>query len=294
MSSADNLNLRAFVAFDHRNLFDRLLANSAIPRDEHYATIIEIKEMIFTAAAQVAAKQDSFDSQFALLVDEKYGSRVVLNAHHKNLLVALAVERNEAPQFTLEYGQDWKSHADALDPNFIKVLIRWSSDKALNIPTTTLLQEVFQWTSQTDRGLLLEIIPEDNKTALLISAASEIVNLDISPTFWKIPLPQSQEEAKKIVQASQVNSHELPRVFILGGARSGEEARSQILPFLKIPGISGWAVGRGIWGDATEKYISGSISSDECMELIIHELTEFLRILKPIQASSLREDQDKR
>lgn len=294
MSSADNLNLRAFVAFDHRNLFDRLLANSAIPRDEHYATIIEIKEMIFTAAAQVAAKQDSFDSQFALLVDEKYGSRVVLNAHHKNLLVALAVERNEAPQFTLEYGQDWKSHADALDPNFIKVLIRWSSDKALNIPTTTLLQEVFQWTSQTDRGLLLEIIPEDNKTALLISAASEIVNLDISPTFWKIPLPQSQEEAKKIVQAIQSKSQELPKIFILGGARSGEDARSQILPFLKIPGISGWAVGRGIWGDATEKYISGLISSEECIEMMIQELNEFLRILKPIQASSLHEDQDKR
>ena len=281
MSSADNLNLRAFVAFDHRNLFDRLLASSAIPRDEHYATIIQIKEMIFTAAAQVAAKQDDLASHFALLVDEKYGSRVVADAHSKNLLVALAVERNEAPQFTLEYGQDWKSHADALNPNFIKVLIRWSSDKALNIPTTTLLQEVFQWTSQTDRGLLLEIIPEDNNTALLISAASEIVNLDISPTFWKIPLPQSLEEAKKIVQASQVNSHELPKIFILGGARSGEEARSQILPFLKIPGISGWAVGRGIWGDATEKYISGLISSDECRELIIHELTEFLRILKP-------------
>ena len=281
MSSADNLNLRAFVAFDHRNLFDRLLANSAIPRDEHYATIIQIKEMIFTAAAQVAAKQDDLASHFALLVDEKYGSRVVLNAHHKNLLVALAVERNEAPQFTLEYGDDWKSHADALNPNFIKVLIRWSSDEALNIPTTTLLQEVFQWTSQTDRGLLLEIIPEDNNTALLISAASEIVNLDISPTFWKIPLPQSQEEAKKIVEASQVNSQELPKVFILGGARSGEDARSQIIPFLKIPGISGWAVGRGIWGDATEKYISGSISSDECIGLIIHELTEFLRILKP-------------
>ena len=294
MSSADNLNLRAFVAFDHRNLFDRLLASSAIPRDEHYATIIQIKEMIFTAAVQVAATQDGLDSQFALLVDEKYASRVVLNAHHKNLLVALAVERNEAPQFTLEYGDDWKSHADALNPNFIKVLIRWSSDKALNIPTTTLLQEVFQWTSQTDRGLLLEIIPEDNNTALLISAASEIVNLDISPTFWKIPLPQSQEEAKKIVQASQVNSHELPKIFILGGARSGEEARSQILPFLKIPGISGWAVGRGIWGDATEKYISGLISSDECIEMMTQELNEFLRILKPIQASSLHEDQDKR
>ena len=281
MSSADNLNLRAFVAFDHRNLFDRLLANSTIPRDEHFATIIQIKEMIFTAAAQVEAKQDGLDSQFALLVDEKYGARVVADAHSKNLLVALAVERNEAPQFTLEYGQDWKLHADALNPNFIKVLIRWSSDEALNIPTTTLLQEVFQWTSQTDRGLLLEIIPENNNTALLISAASKILNLGISPTFWKIPLPQSQEEAKKIVEASQVNSHELPKIFILGGARSGEDARSQIMPFLKIPGISGWAVGRGIWGDATEKYISGLISSDECRELIIHELTEFLRILKP-------------
>ena len=281
VSSADNVNLRAFLAFDHRNLFDRLLANSAIPRDEHYATIVQIKDMIFAAAAQVAARQDSFDSQFALLVDEKYGGRVVLNAHHKNLLVALAVERNEATQFTLEYGDDWKLHADALNPNYIKVLIRWSSDDAVNIPTTTLLQEVFQWTSQSDRGLLLEIIPEDNNTALLISAASKIVNLGISPTFWKIPLPQSPEEAKKIVQASQVNSQELPKIFILGGARSGEEARSQILPFLKIPGISGWAVGRGIWGDATEKFISGSISSDECRELIIHELTEFLRILKP-------------
>jgi myo-inositol catabolism protein IolC len=67
----------------------------------------------------------------------------------------------------------------------------------------------------------------------------------------------------------------------LGGDRSGEEARNQILPFLKIPGISGWAVGRGIWGDASEKYVSGLISSDKCIELISHELTQFLRILKP-------------
>lgn len=281
MSSADNLNLRAFVAFDHRNLFDRLLENSTIPREEHYATIIHIKEMIFTAAAQVAATQDGLDSHFALLVDEKYGARVVLDAHNKNLLVALAVERNEAPQFTLEYGQDWKSHADALNPNFIKVLIRWSSENALNIPTTTLLQEVFQWTSQTNRGLLLEIIPEDNNTSLLISAAREIVDLGITPAFWKIPLPQSLDEAKRIVQAIQSKSHEIPKIFILGGARSGAEARGQILPFLTVPGIAGWAVGRGIWGDASEKYISGLISSDECIELMIQELTEFLRILKP-------------
>lgn len=281
MSSADNLNLRAFVAFDHRNLFDRLLENSTIPREEHHATIIHIKEMIFTAAAHVAAKQDGLASHFALLVDEKYGARVVLAAHNKNLLVALAVERNEAPQFTLEYGQDWKSHADALNPNFIKVLIRWSSDDAQNIPTTALLQEVFQWTSQTKRGLLLEIIPEDNNTSLLISAAREIVDLGISPAFWKIPLPQSLDEAKRIVQAIQSKSQELPKIFILGGARSGEEARRQILPFLKVPGISGWAVGRGIWGDASEKYISGLLSSDECIEMMIQELNEFLRILKP-------------
>lgn len=279
MSSADNLNLRAFVAFDHRNLFDRLLENSTIPREEHCATIIQIKEMIFTAAAQVAATQDGFDSPLALLVDEKYGARVVLDAHNKNLLVALAVERNEAPQFTLEYGDNWKSHADALNPNFIKVLIRWSSDKALNIPTTSLLQGVFQWTSQTNRGLLLEIIPEDNNTELLISAAREIIDLGISPAFWKIPLPQSLDEAKQIVLASQSKSHELPKIFVLGGARSGEEARRRILPFLKVPGISGWAVGRGIWGDASEKYISGLISSDECIELMIQELTEFLSIL---------------
>jgi len=38
-------------------------------------------------------------------------------------------------------------------------------------------------------------------------------------------------------------------------------------------------VGRGIWGDASEKYISGLISSDECIEMMIQELTEFLRIL---------------
>ncbi len=282
MSSADNTNVRAFVAFDHRNLFDRLLANSKIPPDNHYATIVQIKDMIFTAATHVAAKQDTSDSQFALLVDEKYGARVVLNAQHQNLSVALSIERNEATQFTLEYGDNWKLHADALGPTYIKVLIRWSSDKTVNIPTTALLQEVFHWTSKTDRGLLLEIIPENNNTALLISAAIEIVSLGISPAFWKIPVPQTLEEAEKIVKSAQLNSHTLPRVFLLGGDRLGEEARSQILPFLKIPGVSGWAVGRGIWGEASEKYISGLISSGECIELITHELTEFLRILEPV------------
>jgi|694.fasta_scaffold11009_12 myo-inositol catabolism protein IolC len=281
VSNADNKSLHAFVAFDHRNLFDRLLANSKIPHDEHYAIIVQIKDMIFAAATHVAAKQETSDSQFALLVDEKYGARVALNAQHQNLSVALSIERNEATQFTLEYGENWKLHADALKPTYIKVLIRWSSDKTVNIPTNTLLQEVFRWTSQTDRGLLLEIIPENNNTALLISALSEIVDLGISPTFWKIPIPQSIAEAEKIVQAAQLNSHTLPRVFLLGGDRSGEEARNQILPFLKIPGISGWAVGRGIWGDASEKYVSGLISSDKCIELISHELTQFLRILKP-------------
>ena len=279
MSSEDN-NVRAIVAFDHRNYFDRLLTNSAIPAAEHYSTIVHIKDMIFTAASQVAAHTDPA-FQLALLVDEKYGSNVALNAVLKDLLVALSVERNEAPEFTLEYGDNWKMHAHALNPDYIKVLIRWSIDDTANIPTTTLLQKVFKWASLTNRGLLLEIIPENNNTEILISAARQILALGITPKFWKIPLPQSQAEAKNIVEAAQGNCSTLPNIFILGGARSGDAARRQIRPFLNIPGISGWAVGRGMWGAAAEKYISGSISASECTEMIASELKEFLKILQP-------------
>ena len=277
MSSGDN-NVRAIIAFDHRNYFDRLLANSVIPAEEHYATIVHIKDMIFTAVTDVAA-HIKLNFKLALLVDEKYGSNVVLNAAPQGLLVALSVERNEAREFTLEYGDNWKIHAEALHPDYIKVLIRWSIDEAGNIPTGTLLQEVFQWCKQTNRGLLLEIIPENNNTEILISAAHQILALGITPEFWKIPLPQSHEEAKNIVKAAQGNSSTLPAIFILGGARSGDEARLQIHPFLQIPGISGWAVGRGIWGAAAQKFISGSISADECSAMIVDELQKFLTIL---------------
>jgi myo-inositol catabolism protein IolC len=285
VSHAGNFAPQAFLAFDHRNLFDRLLSQSLIPEEKRFATIVCIKDMIYSAALNVISHSQMKLPSFAILVDEKYAATVVLSARAHKMPVALSIERNEAPQFTLEYGDHWKSHAQALAPNYIKVLIHWSSNSIDNEPTITLLLQVFKWTSENEYGLLLEIIPEAGKTHLIIQAARQIQKLGINPRFWKIPVPASIDEAKDIIESAMAADSSVPEIFLLGGARSASDARAAIMPFLSIPGISGWAVGRAIWGDAVNNYVSGRFSERECIELITKELIDFLKIISPIQAS---------
>jgi myo-inositol catabolism protein IolC len=294
VSHAGKFAPQAFLAFDHRNLFERLLAQSSIPEEERFATIACIKDMIHSAAVHVVSHSQMKLPLFAILVDEKYAATVLLNAKVQKIPVALAVERNEAAQFTLEYGENWKSHAQALAPNYIKVLINWSSNNSNNEPTIALLLQLFQWTNKNEYGLLLEIIPEAGKTDVLIQATRQIRTLGINPRFWKIPVPASIDEAEKIIKSAMASDLCVPEIFLLGGSRSAPDARAAILPFLSIPGISGWAVGRAIWGDAVTNYVAGRISEKECIESITQELIDFLKIISPIQASSLHEDQDKR
>jgi myo-inositol catabolism protein IolC len=285
VSHAGKFTPQAFLAFDHRNLFDRLLAQSSIPEEERFATIACIKDMIHSAALNVVSHSQVKLPLFAILVDEKYAATVVLSAKAHKIPVALSVERNEAAKFTLEYGENWKSHAQALAPHYIKVLINWSSNSSDNEPTITLLLQVFQWTHENEYGLLLEIIPEAGKTDVLIQATRQIRKLGINPRFWKIPVPASIDEAEEIIASAMAADSTLPEIFLLGGARTASDARAAILPFLSIPGISGWAVGRAIWGPAVNNFVAGKFSEQECIESITQELIDFLKIISPIQAS---------
>ena len=274
----DSFKPRAFLAFDHRRLFERWLTQSQIPVDEHYAKVVKIKNIIYTAATAVTRNVEGNNAEIGILVDEQYAASIVLNAKSDGIAVALAVERNQAPNFTLEYGEDWHHHVSALSPNYIKVLIRWSHDPKKNSLSIELLKKVYLWSRKNNFELLLELIAEEDRNTLIIPAIEQISEHKIIPKFWKIPIPQSSAEAMQTVDAARHADGEIPEIFLLGGARSSVEAREQIQPFLSIPGIAGWAVGRAIWGEAAQQYISGLIEEPECLKIIISELTEFSRL----------------
>lgn len=281
MSLAGELEPQSFLAFDHRNMFDRLISKSFIPKEGQYAAIVCIKDLIYSATLDVVSNSQAKLPLFGILVDEKYAVNCALNAKVQKVPVALSIERNEEQNFTLEYGKFWKSHVTALNPDYIKVLINWSSND--NKSTIKLLLQVSQWASENKYGLLLEIIPELGKTNLLVSSARQLRMLGINPQFWKIPIPATIDEGREIVASAMAADSKVPKIFLLGGARSASVARSAILPFLSIPGISGWAVGRAIWGQAIENYIDGKFSEKKCIEAIKKELIMFLKIIQPIK-----------
>jgi myo-inositol catabolism protein IolC len=118
------------MAMDHRASFGKTLfdVKNDDPDPDQVAAMQFAKEMIFEGLR--AALPAMTRGRAGVLVDERYGQGVIdaTRSGRQSVVLAIPVEASGHDWITLEWGDHWLGHVEAISPDYAKVLVRDNPD----------------------------------------------------------------------------------------------------------------------------------------------------------------------
>src|ERR1700693_1634421 len=141
------------LAFDHRGSFQKkMFGIQGDPTPEETETISSAKRLIFEG--MLNAVEQGLDAATAgVLVDEQFGSDVPQQARAHGLKLAMPVEKSGQDDFDFEYGEAFGPHIERFDPDFSKVLVRYTphGDADMNQDQLERLKQLADWLHENNR-----------------------------------------------------------------------------------------------------------------------------------------------
>ncbi len=242
-------------ALDHRRLFERMVSAAD---GTGYARIVALKWLAFEAFAGAAPG-------IGLLIDEQYGAAAALAAKRRGVLLAMPIERNEAPSFELEYGRRFADHVDAFEPDLVKLLFRYEPAAPAFERSLAELAAVNAWSR--GRKLLLELIPEGGRTDRLAAAITHLLALGLRPAVWKVPVP-APADVPGVVAAVRAAPGSESELLALGGGHALGDAVAALAAAVGPGRFTGWAVGRALWFEPLTAHLAGKLSETAAVRAI--------------------------
>ena len=236
------------VAFDHRTAFtDRL------PAASDRASIIDAKRVIYDGFLRAVA--DGADPDAAgIIVDEEYGAEIAREARSRGTTFAMPVEVSGKSEFDFAYG-------DAFEPTFAKALTRYDADgdPDVNARQAERLARLTAALEDRPTQLMLEVLVPDRepRAELMARAIEALRDAGVEPDLWKVDALTEASECADVVAACRAGGRPEVGVIVLGrGADEGFVA-SAVRAAAATDGYVGFAIGRTIWGEPLEGYLSG-------------------------------------
>ena len=270
------------LAFDHRNQFEERCRTENLPQEK----IFRFKELVHQGFHAVS--QTFKDNNLAILIDPKYGKKILNYSSDLNYAVGVPVEDEGIfPLNWLCEGSLYQHLLECPSTWFVKVLFRFHTkmnpeDKKSQL---TQLRKLSGVCSELKRKLMVElIIPEDfsqedastvNEVALT-EAIDEVYKGGIYPYWWEINALDSKEKWVKMNEVMDENDPEAGVIF------QCNYSQIEKLPawFTAVRSNSenfGLAVGHSIFWDTWDNYINGN--SDDA-EVISEAEERFQKLLK--------------
>lgn len=263
-------------AFDHRDFFERLVAEHAGFRLSPFATVALAKELVLEAALAVRGRvpADQRDG-LGIFVDEQYGAHIAIRARSEGLVLAMPAERSGATAFWCEFGDRFAAHIETFEPHLIKVLVRYNpeDDPALLAGQLGRLADLSYWCRSTGRQLLFELLVPalpgqagpgyvaDSRPFLTVRALEELLAAGIRPAVWKLESPVDPSDYPRLLGVCRSADPDV-RVVVLGGGASHQDTVEGIAASAAA-GFDGFAIGRTIWSTALAGWLSGAAGREE-------------------------------
>lgn len=288
--------LLCILPFDHRSSFTKnmLGIEGRKPTDQEIEKIKDEKLIIYEAFKK-AVKECVPKEEAAILVDEEFGSQILIDAKNDGFTTILTTEKSGQSEFDFEYGEDEFDHIRKYNPDYAKALIRYNPEgnKSLNQKQAERLRQLSDFCKKNGFKFLLEplVIPTEEQLKnssqeefdknlrpnLTVKMMEELQNENVRPDIWKIEGMDTREEYENVVKQAQKNES-ASKIVILG--RGAEE--SQVIHWLKtgapVEGVIGFAVGRTIFWDPLVYYTSGQIGREEAIERININYQKFYNV----------------
>jgi 5-dehydro-2-deoxygluconokinase len=256
-------------AIDHRVQLEELAGKLGTD----IARVSEFKELAVKAAAAVAGGRGGY----GMLLDERFGREAMFEfARHNFDWLGRPVELPGSRPLRFEFSQDIGSQlAEWPVEHCIKCLCFYHPDDPadLKLEQQEKLRTLFEAARKVGRELLIEIIagkhgPLDNNT--IPRALEELYALGIKPDWWKLEPQASAAAWKNIETIVEKNDPWCRGVVLLGLEAPHDELEAAFSATADTPIVKGFAVGRTLFMDAAEGWLSGKLSD----EAAINEMAE--------------------
>ncbi len=269
------------LALDHRDLFEE----SCLKRDLSLEKISVFKELVHLGFQ--SASQKSNQNDLAILIDQKYGRKILNESSDFNYAVGIPIEDEGIYPLNWLCGGSLYHHLLKCPSKwFVKVIFRFHTgmnpkDKKFQLMQLRKLSGVC---SELKRKLMVELIIQKNLDQEAVSSAheselaeaiNEVYKKDIYPYWWGINDLDSEEKWLKLKEVIDENDPETG--IMLQYNYSQIEKLPAWLSAVRLNTQNfGLSVGKSIFWELWEKYINGNYEDAE----VITEVSErFQRLL---------------
>ena len=245
------------LAIDHRVQLEALADRVGAPREK----IRAFKMLALAAATEVAGGRPGY----GLLLDDTYGRQAIFAAAKHPLWIGRPVEQPGSRPVRLEFGGDIGGRlAEWPVTHTVKCLAFFhpDDDPALKEEQTATLRTLYDAARRNSLELLVEIIASrhgklgDGTTA---EAIASLYAAGIKPDWWKLEPQPSPAAWKAVEKAITTNDPWCRGVVLLGLEAREEDLVAAFSACAGVPVVKGFAVGRTIFSDAAEKWLTGAI-----------------------------------
>jgi myo-inositol catabolism protein IolC len=142
------------------------------------------------------------------------------------------------------------------------------------------------WLHDRDRKLLFELLvpaesaqlesvggDEDRydkelRPGLMLGAIEELQGSGVEPDIWKIEGLDTREDCERVAEKARAGGREGVVCVVLGRGADDAAVENWLRQGAGVPGYSGFAIGRTIWGNALKGFVDGSLDRDAAAAMI--------------------------
>jgi myo-inositol catabolism protein IolC len=293
------------LAMDHRESFGKTLfgVKDDDPDPAQSAAMKAAKQLIFEGLQMALPSVPS--GRIGILVDERYGQEVidVVKTSGQPLVLAVPVEASGHDWFTLEWGDKWLEHIDAVKPDYAKVLVRDNPDfeGAQREEQFTGLARVSAGLKEAGVPLLYELLvpatdaqlgqtghdtdayDHDIRPGLVTKVIAQNQAHGIEPALWKVEGLETVDAAQQVADQAKADGRTAD-LIVLGRDAPAERLDRWLEVASRVEAFVGFAIGRSIWEYVVSKYEASDqddAARTEARERIAQRYLGFIANWKP-------------
>lgn len=282
--------------FDHRGSFTKgffgIAGQPAIePGKEEFLQVSRAKTLVYRGllrAIELGVARESL----GILIDTQFGGPIIADAKAKGIPVAICTEKTGQDVFDFEYGARWIDHIRFIQPDMIKVLVRYhpQGDAASNAEQLTRLKQLSDYVHSTDdHTFMFELLvgattPEEKaageafdteiRPKVMVEAIRAIQAFGVEPDIWKIEGLDHRADAEAVAAQARSGrsasglSRSKVGCILLGRGSNQEKVYQWLKVAAPIPGFIGFAVGRTNFSAPLKSFIADPTQEAAAVEAI--------------------------
>lgn len=277
------------LPFDHRSNFRKFFGEDA-------KKIKDYKHLIYEGILW-AIKHGVLKEAAAILVDEEYGSEILIEAKTAGLRRILTLEKSGTPELELEGDKKFIERLDKWKPEYGKVLIRYSPNddatknsrlrdklkmvsEACTNRNIKFLLEVLIIKTEADSDVSVEAFEMHLRPELLRTTIKEFYAEGIEPQIWKVEGIDDPIELSEVALAVQGGNRLDRGLVILGRDENKERVENWLRVGATVRGVVGFAVGRTIFKEPLLQYDKQETTRAETVAEIGRRYLEYVKIFE--------------